>query len=194
MHRNCAFRHAAILTFLASAATGLVACGQLSSDDAGGAPLDLRDDPDASDNVANSHGADPTDPFGACVRDPAATSTWPFVCSTGQASCTGWGPDMTCSEGVCDIGPVHAVCDPPCDTTSDCPRPRTGTVEPVCHPRSHFCELPCDESSVCPDGFTCQDTAKWGLYDSVGKIPAPFVCMQVLPSGDYLYSDGGPKF
>jgi len=128
------------------------------------------------------------------VLGPPGNSVWPFVCSTGQASCTGWGAGMTCSEGICDIGPYHVVCDPPCDTTSDCPRPKTGTVEPVCQPRHHYCELPCDESSVCPDGFTCQDTAGWGLSDSVGKIPSPFICMQVLPAGHYLHSDGGHKF
>jgi hypothetical protein len=193
MHKKRAFRHATILTFLAAAST--VACGQLANDDASGAPLDLQDDPDASDNLANSNGAaDPTDPFGACVLGPTGSSMWPFVCSTGTASCTGWGSGMTCSEGICNIGPFHAVCDPPCDTTSDCPRPRTGTVEPVCQTRNHFCQLPCDESSVCPDGFTCQDPTGWGLSDSVGKIPAPFMCMQVLPSGDYFHLDGGRKF
>jgi hypothetical protein len=130
--------------------------------------------------------ANPSDPFGACLVDQH-THGW-FDCSQGNTTCTGWGGG-TCVQGDCPAV-YHAVCDHTCQVDADCPVPATGNVQPICQTSVHSCQLPCDNNHSCPNGYVCQSTRDWGLFDGSGNpIPAPFMCMQTI--NDSGEADGG---
>lgn len=117
------------------------------------------------------------DPYGSCQVPEGSTEHFPFECSTGTTTCTGWGGPCT-PEGCDDY---YVVCDHTCMSDGDCPVPLTGDAVPVCNESVHACNLVCDETTTCPDGYVCQSTEQWGLLDSNGApVPPPFLCMEVF--------------
>jgi hypothetical protein len=158
-------------------AASALACGCAPADETAVARND-----EALGTVVPNVAADPDDPYTCTAReDPALPDWFPSIeCTASDGGCTGWGGGGYCDESGCEVGPFNTYCDLPCQSDADCPLPLTGTARPICHPGVHACQLPCGDDVACPVGMACMDTSPWGLSDSNGPIPAPFMCMQSL--------------